>query len=136
MCLTDATESNPVPIFAQVLVNPALNLTKESSSYSAYSYFIKRYLDDANNAEDPRISPLLGKDFSNLPPAIIVVGENDRIRDEGEEYNSKLLKSGIHSSLYVQPKTGHLAHHYCAAGETAKPAIDFVIGKLAEMDLK
>jgi len=136
ICLVNAMESKPVPILAQVLVNPALNLSKGSVSYSTYPYFINLYLNETDSTDDIRISPLLAKDFSKVPPAIIVVGEKDKIRNDGEEFNSKLVKAGVNSSLYVQPERGHLAHHFCAVSEKAKPAIDFVVTKLNELYLK
>lgn len=136
ICLVNTMESKPVPILAQVLVNPALNLSKGSVSYSTYPYFINWYLNESDNTDDTRISPLLAKDFSKTPPAIIVVGEKDKIRNDGEEFNSKLIKAGVNSSLYVQPEAGHLAQHFCAVSEKAKPAIDFVITKLLESYLK
>lgn len=136
ICLVNAAEKKPVPILAQVLINPALNLSKGSVSYSTYPYFIDWYLHESDNTDDIRISPLLAKDFSKTPPAIIVVGEKDKIRNDGEEFNTKLLTAGINSSLYVQPAMGHLAGYFCAASKEAKPAIDFVVTKLKELYLK
>jgi acetyl esterase len=136
ICLVNAKENNPVPILVQVLVNPALNLSKGSVSYSTYPRFIDWLLNKSDSTDDIRISPLLAKDFSKTPPAIIVVGEKDEIRNDGEEFNSKLLTSGINSSLYVQPQSGHLAGHFCAVSEKAKPAMNFIVTKLKELYLK
>lgn len=130
ICLVNSKEEKPVPIAAQVLINPALNLTKGSVSYTTYPYFIDWYLHTNDNANDIKISPLLAKDFSKEPLAIIVVGEKDQIRNDGEAFNAKLLAAGIKSSLYVQPGTGHLAQHFCAVSEKAKPAMDFIVTKL------
>lgn len=136
ICLVNAREKKPVPILAQVLINPALNLSKGSVSYSTYPYFIDWYLHESDSTDDIRISPLLAKDFSKTASAIIVVGEKDQIRTDGEEFNAKLLTAGINSSLYVQPKMGHLGVHFCAVSEKAKPAIDYVVTKLKELYLK
>ena len=136
ICLVNANEKTPIPILAQVLVNPGLDLSKGNVSYSTYSYFIDWYLNKNDNREDIRISPLLAKTVPQLPQAIIVVGEKDEIRSDGEEYNAKLLKAGLNSVLYVQPEAGHLAEHFCAASEKAKPAIDFVVTKLKDLNLK
>ncbi len=136
ICLVNAAEKKPVPILAQVLINPALNLSKGSVSYSTYPYFIDWYLHESDHTDDIRISPLLAKDFSKTPPAIIVVGEKDKIRNDGEEFNTKLLKAGINSSLYVQPAMGHLGGYFCAVSKEAKPAVDFVVTKLKELYLK
>ena len=136
ICLVNANAKKPIPILVQVLINPALNLSKGSVSYSTYPYFIDWYLNESDSTNDIRISPLLAKDFSKTPPAIIVVGEKDRIRNDGENFNSKLLAAGINSSLYIQPESGHLAQHFCAVSEKAKPAMDFVVNKLKELYLK
>lgn len=136
ICLVNSKEENPVPIIAQVLINPALNLTKGSVSYKTYPYFIDWYLHKSDSADQIRISPLLAKDFSKEPPAVIVVGEKDQIRNDGEEFNAKLLAAGINSYLYVQPGVGHLAQNFCAVSEKAKPAMNFIISKLKELYLK
>ncbi len=132
ICVVNSLSENPVPILAEVLVNPALNLSKGSVSYKTYPFFIDWYLNDTDKSDDARISPLLAKNVSKVPPAIIVVCENDEIRNDGEEYHKKLTEEGIVSSLFVQPKTGHLGIHWCAADEIAKPAMDFVTNKLKE----
>lgn len=136
ICLVNSKEKTPVPILTQVLINPALNLSKGNVSYSTYPFFIDWYLNISDSTDDIRISPLLAKDFSNIPPAIIVVGEMDKIRKDGEEFNTKLLTAGINSSLYVQPKMGHLAGLFCAVSEKALPAMDFVVTKLKELYIK
>ena len=39
---------------------------------------------------NPRYSPLMAKDLSNLPPAFIVIAEHDPLRDEGLLYAQRL----------------------------------------------
>jgi acetyl esterase len=133
LCMVNAAEKKPIPVVAQVLVNPALILSKGSVSYTTYSRFIDWYLNDTDNASDIRISPALATSIQGVPPAIIVVGENDKIRNDGEVFHQKLLSAGIPSRLYVQPNTGHLAGRWCAGDERAKPAMDFVVAELQRM---
>lgn len=130
LCLVNAVQKKPIPVTAQVLVNPALNLSKGSASYSTYARYIDWYLNEKDSTSDIRISPALASNVKGVPQAIIVVGENDKIRNDGEVYHQKLLNSGIKSTLYVQPNVGHLAGSWCAGDDKAKPAIDFVIAKL------
>lgn len=130
LCLVNAVQKKPILITAQVLVNPALNLSKGSASYSTYSKFIDWYLNEMDNTSDIRISPALATNVKGVPQAIIVVGENDKIRNDGEVYHQKLLNSSIKSTLYVQPNVGHLAGRWCAGDDKAKPAMDFVIAEL------
>jgi acetyl esterase len=103
LCMVNAAGKNPIPVVAQVLVNPALNLSKGSVSYTTYARFIDWYLNDTDNTRDIRISPALATSIKGVPPAIIVVGENDKIRNDGEVFHQKLLSAGIRSELYVQP---------------------------------
>jgi acetyl esterase len=133
LCLVNAAQKKPIPLTAQVLVNPALNLSKGSASYSTYSNFIDWYLSEMDNTNDIRISPALATDVKGVPQAIIVVGEKDKIRNDGEVYHQKLLDSGIKSTLYVQSNVGHLAGRWCAGDEKAKPAMDFVVEELQRL---
>jgi acetyl esterase len=73
---------------------------------------------------------ILADNVKGVPQAIIVVGENDKIRNDGEVFHQKLLGAGIKSTLYVQPDAGHLAGRWCAGDESAKPAMDFVVAEL------
>ncbi|MGN6532967.1 MAG: alpha/beta hydrolase [Ginsengibacter sp.] len=45
--------------------------------------------------DNPEVSPILFKDFSGLPPAVIINAEFDPLRDDGVLYASKLRKAGI-----------------------------------------
>lgn len=136
ICIVNSTDIKPIPVLAQVLVNPALDLSKGSVSYNTYALFIEWYLNKTDSTNDVRISPLLAKDIKNAPSAIIVVGEKDEIRNDGEAFNKRLVEAGIASSLFIQPDMGHLAEHWCAADETAKPAMNFVVKTLKELYLK
>lgn len=133
LCLTNASEQKPIPVTAQVLVDPALDLSKGSDSYSAYGFFIDWYLKETDNRNDLRISPLLAKDLTKVPKSIIVVAENDRIRDEGERFHQKLLNAGVNSVLYVQPNVGHLGADWCAGSKRAFPAMEFVVAEVMKV---
>lgn len=133
LCIVNASADKPMPVTAQVLVDPALDLSKDSDSYSAYVPFIDWYLNKTDNTNDIRISPLLAKDFKKFPEAIIVVAENDRIRDEGERFHQKLLGAGVRSVLYVQPDVRHLGAAWCAGSESAFPAMKFVVAEVKKV---
>ncbi len=44
---------------------------------------------------NPEVSPILTKDFSGLPPAVLINAEFDPLRDDGILYADKLRKAGI-----------------------------------------
>ncbi|MCD9854641.1 alpha/beta hydrolase [Epilithonimonas sp. JDS] len=133
LCLMNASVEKPIPVTAQVLVDPALDLSNGSDSYSAYGFFIDWYLHKTDNTNDLRISPLLAKDFTKVPKTIIAVAEHDRISDEGERYHKKLLDAGVSSVLYVQPNVGHLGADWCAGSERAFPTMKFVVEELKKV---
>ena len=59
------------------------------------AYFINHYLRSPEDGKQPNASPLLAKDFSNLPPALVLTCEFDPLRDEGEDYGNKLKAAGV-----------------------------------------
>jgi acetyl esterase len=136
ICLVNAADTLPIPITAQVLVNPATNMDFAAAPGNMNSIFLQWYLNPADDPKDVRLSPLLARDFSKDPPAIIVVGEKDELRSQGEDFSKKLIAAGIVSTLFVQPNIGHLAGRWCATEEKAKPAIDFVVKTIKENYLK
>jgi len=49
----------------------------------------------------PLISPLFAKDFSNLPPTTLIMGEYDGLRNHSEAYFKKLQQAGNHCHKIV-----------------------------------
>ena len=132
LCQANLSEKNKVPITAQVLINPATDLRTSSPSYRQYGDIIDWYLAPGDNKNDFRASPLVGENISGLPPAIIIVGEHDEIRSEGEAYHQRLQSRNISSSLFVHPSAGHLGPFWCAAHEAAMPALAFIVNTIQE----
>jgi acetyl esterase len=59
------------------------------------AWFTRMYCPDAAHYGDPRLSPLLAKDLSGLPPAYVVTAGFDPLRDEGLAYAKKLDAAGV-----------------------------------------
>ena len=136
LCQANQSESKKIPITAQILINPSTDLRKSSTSYKLYGEIIDWYLNEADNKNDFRISPLVGDNISGLPPAIIIVGEHDELRGEGEAYHQRLQSRNIKSFLFVHPSAGHLAAYWCAAHEVAMPALAFIVDTVRENFVK
>ncbi|MBV9990448.1 MAG: alpha/beta hydrolase [Alphaproteobacteria bacterium] len=59
------------------------------------AWFTRMYCPDAAHHGDPRMSPLLAKDLSGLPPAYVVTAGFDPLRDEGIAYAARLDAAGV-----------------------------------------
>jgi acetyl esterase len=59
------------------------------------AWFRGHYLPCAEDALDPRASPLRADDLSGLPPALIQTAEFDVLRDEGRAYAGRLSQAGV-----------------------------------------
>ena len=92
----------------QVLLYPVTDATFDtpSSRQFAEGYFLRRdtmqwywdqYTTDPAHRREPTCSPLLAtrEQLTGLPPALIIVGEADVLRDEGEAYAHRLREAGV-----------------------------------------
>ena len=95
-------------IIFQVLFYPVTNASFDTASYDAFQedYFLTRknmkwfwdnYTSDNTNRKEPTVSPLQAsvEQLKGLPPALIINGEFDVLRDEGEAYAHKLIEAGV-----------------------------------------
>ena len=62
-------------------------------------WFWDMYLSDPGQGNQSSASPLRASDLSNLPPAYIITGEYDVLRDEGEAYAARLAAAGVPVTL-------------------------------------
>jgi acetyl esterase len=103
-----AKERGGPPIKFQVLFYPVTDANFDTPSYMTYQngywltrdgmkWFWSNYLTNQTNVKDLLVSPLqaLIGQLKGLPPALIINGENDVLRDEGEAYALKLLEAGV-----------------------------------------
>jgi acetyl esterase len=94
-------------IAAQLLYYPVTDATFDTDSYKQFAtgYWLRRdamqwfwdqYIDEAQRSEITA-SPLRATidDLAGLPPALVIVGEADVLRDEGEAYAAKLRAAGV-----------------------------------------
>ena len=102
----------------QMLIYPATDSSRASASRQAFAegYFLTRELMDwfwrayvpaGTDLADLRLSPLLAKDFSSLPPAFVLTAGYDPLRDEGRAYADRLIEAGIKTTYVNYPGTIH-----------------------------
>ena len=86
---------------AQVLVYPVTDAARDTESYRQaatgfllaahdMAFFWECYLGPDGDPLDPFASPLRAADLSGLPAALVLTGEYDPLRDEGEAYARRL----------------------------------------------
>ena len=103
-----AQERGGPHITFQLLFYPVTDANFDTTSYLKYQegywltreamkWFWDNYLSNDTNRKEPTVSPLQASidQLSKLPPALIIVGENDVLRDEGEAYAHKLMQAGV-----------------------------------------
>jgi acetyl esterase len=103
-----AKERSGPKIVAQLLFYPVTDASMSTGSYTefadgpwltkkAMSWFWDQYLPDVSKRGDIHASPLNAslEQLSGLPQTLLLVDENDVLRDEGEAYGRKLAQAGI-----------------------------------------
>jgi acetyl esterase/lipase len=103
-----AKQRGGVNFAAQVLFYPVTNANFDTPSYLQFAegYFLRRdnmmwfwdqYTSDPVKRAEITASPLTAtlEDLEGLPPALIINGEADVLRDEGEAYGDKLRAAGV-----------------------------------------
>ena len=121
VCLMAKDRSGPSLVF-QLLAYPPTNIaTLETASYRDFArghglgkshvkWYRKQYLANEEDAKNAYASPLLADDLSNLPPALVLTGEFDVLRDEGEAYAKRLKQEGVPARYIRYANMGHIAH--------------------------
>lgn len=103
-----AKERKGPEIVAQVLLYPVTDASMSSDSYAkfaegpwltkkAMAWFWDQYLPDVSKRADIHVSPINAtiEQLKGLPQALLLVDENDVLRDEGEAYGRKLAEAGV-----------------------------------------
>jgi acetyl esterase/lipase len=103
-----AKQRGDVSFVQQSLYYPVLDAGMESDSYRAFkdgpyisadtmAWFWDNYLPDRDRRGEITASPLHATrdQLAGLPPALVIVDENDVLRDEGEAYAAKLRTAGV-----------------------------------------
>jgi acetyl esterase len=76
-------------------------------SRKAGAAFWSAYSGDANIDGDPYAAPLRAESLTGLPPALVVLGGCDMLRDEGREYAGRLRDDGVEVDEVCYPGQPH-----------------------------
>jgi acetyl esterase/lipase len=103
-----AKERGDVALVQQVLFYPVTDASFDTVSYHQFAtgYFLRRdgmqwfwdqYTTDETERAQITASPLRAttEQLTGLPPALVITGEADVLRDEGEAYANKLRAAGV-----------------------------------------
>ncbi|MER6523953.1 alpha/beta hydrolase [Streptomyces sp. NPDC001508] len=103
-----AKERGGIPLVQQVLFYPVTDAHFDTGSYHQFAtgYFLRRdgmqwfwdqYTTDEGERAQITASPLRAttEQLQGLPPALVITGEADVLRDEGEAYANKLREAGV-----------------------------------------
>ncbi|GII53734.1 esterase [Planotetraspora thailandica] len=103
-----AKQRGGVEFVQQVLFYPVTDANFDTESYKQFAegYFLRRdvmqwfwdqYTTDPAQRAEITASPLRATvgDLEGLPPALVITGEADVLRDEGEAYAAKLREAGV-----------------------------------------
>ena len=73
----------------------------------AMIWFWDHYLEHADQGAHPHASPQRAASVAALPPAYVVTGEYDLLRDEGEAYAGRLQAAGVPVQVHRYPDMNH-----------------------------
>ncbi|OHV05274.1 alpha/beta hydrolase [Mycobacterium talmoniae] len=117
-----AKERGDVRIKQQVLLYPVTNANFDTGSYHQFAehYFLTRagmqwfwdqYTENDAQRGEIYASPLRAsvEQLAGLPPALVITGEADVLRDEGEAYAAKLRQAGV---PVTQVRFGGIIHDF------------------------
>ena len=139
-----AQERGGPKIIFQLLAYPPTDLSSlDTESYRTYGtgqdltkkeveQCRDKYLRNTADCTNPYASPLLAKSLSKLPPALIITGEYDVVRDEGEAYAKRLKQAGVQARSFRCPGIGHGAAYWAVASGVVQNALDEAVSALRQ----
>jgi triacylglycerol lipase len=148
MCHKALSSPSLVPKFkTQLLIVPVTDNTASPSSTPSWKeneyspalpaekmmWYRRHYLPDEKTWTEPEASPLLYEDgWGEQPKALVVVGELDVLRSEGQEYAEKLKRNGVEADLKVMKGMPHPFLAMDGVLQQGRDTITFMVEALKE----
>ena len=112
------TGTLPVPILAQFLIYPGVDMTASTGSMQEFGegylltaegmqWFSNHYLGAPEDVDDPRASPLKAESLAGQPRALVYTCGLDPLRDQGRAYAGRLIASGVRTIYREAPGQIH-----------------------------
>ncbi|GET35542.1 alpha/beta hydrolase [Microseira wollei] len=128
----------------QLLMYPVIQNDFNTESYLKYAsgfgltrdemiWYWQHYLADEADAQNHYASPILAEELSNLPPALIITGECDVLRDEGLAYGAKLQEAGVSVQFWEGEGMIHSFVGMAQVLDKGKDAIAYITTRLREV---
>lgn len=86
------------------MIENAVGFGMETAGIAPFNQF---YFDSGADPQDPCVSPIKREDLSGLPATLILTGEFDPMRDEGELYGRRLRDAGVRTVVHRYEGAGH-----------------------------
>jgi acetyl esterase len=135
-----AKERGGPALKAQLMFYPVTDASMSTRSYEEFSkgpwltkdsmaWFWNQYLPDVTKRGDIHVSPINASksELAGLPQTLLLVDENDVLRDEGEEYGRQLAEAGVRVTTVRYNGT---IHDFMLLNALAKtPAVRGAVGQ-------
>lgn len=127
-----ATRGEGLDIRGQVLVYPGLGGNRDRGSYLTHAnapmltrddviYYARIRHSGPEPTADPTAAVLQDRDFSGLPPTVIISAECDPLADDGRDYRDLILAAGGTAEWHLEPG---LVHGYLRARRSVPRAAE------------
>jgi acetyl esterase len=127
----------------QALVYPVIDHSDQTVSHrengSGYAlrsaevmYYWGQYLARPGDGADPYASPIRAEDLSGLARALVVTGEYDPLRDEGEAYGERLRAAGVPVRVHRYEGMFHSFFSFLAVLDEARQLRDEIASELRD----
>lgn len=134
---TVVAQTYAAQIEAQILLYPVTNAQMDTPSYQTFAqgygldaevmkWFIEQYVDEAQRT-NPRVSPYFAH-VDGAPKTLVIVAENDVLKDEGLLYGQKLHEAGVETTMVEMEG---LIHSYFTTNAVFAEEIEQTVARIA-----